>query len=499
MKLLYKKIDHGKIIIGLIIEEDDDLWHTYNLLSVNDEIEAFTTRKVHKDIGNNTFVTETKKLVLILNVTKIDFDSKNNSLRVSGKNVKPNDFVKLGQYHTFEICVNDKIKIIKKQWDSLFKEKLNECTNIKNTSKVCILLIDCGHANMYFLTENLCKHVFSVTKIIQKKNKQNYKQGKQTSSSSSHSNNNDLSLYKKSLNSFFKEILNNFVQTVHFEKMECFVLGGPGFFKTDFFNYIYNVSDIKHNNDILNIKNKFLFVKTSSAYKNCLNEIINDENIKKKILNTKVIAHVDILNKFYKYFEKNEEKVCYGDKEVRYASSQNAIESLLITEQILRNCDLSTRKAYVNIVQNVKNSGGKIFIFPDHHTSGEQLTSLTGIAAILKFPIYMNNQQDDQNDFSGDDDGSGGNGNGSGGNKNGSGGNGNGSGGNRTGNNKNGNNKNGNNKNGNNKNGNNKNGNNRTGYNNTRNDYSHKNVDKTNDNFQDNVKREGYSDYECFM
>ncbi|CRH02987.1 PelOta protein homologue, putative [Plasmodium relictum] len=374
MKLLYKKRDNNNMIISLLTEESDDLWYVYNLISINDEIEAFTSRKVHKDIGNNSYVTEIKKLVLILSITKIDFDSESNSLRVSGKNVKNNDYVKIGQYHTFDIGINEKIKIIKKNWDIIYNEKLEECTNIKMYSEVGILLIDCGCANMYLLTDSLYKSIFSINKIIHKKKEKN-----------------NNSLYKKSLENFFSAVLNNLYVNLNFEKIKCIVLGGPGFFKNDFFDFIYKKSEQKDNKEMLGIKHKFLIVKTSSIYKNSLNEILNDENMKKEILNMKAISHVNILNKFYKLFDKNEEKVCYGPKEVDYASNMNAIDSLLITDKTLRNCDLNRRKRYVQLLQNVKNTGGKVFIFSDNHTSGEQLNSLTGVAAILKFPIFYEN------------------------------------------------------------------------------------------------------------
>ncbi|CDU17074.1 uncharacterized protein PY17X_0622300 [Plasmodium yoelii] len=376
MKLLYKKAEHDGMVISLLTEEDDDLWNLYNLISINDLCEAYTSRKVHKELGNNSYATEIRKMVLVLNITKIDFDSINNNLRISGKNVKNNEFVKIGQYHTFDIGINEKIKIVKKNWDNVFKDKLEECTNIQNISEVGILLIDCGHANMYLMTDHLYKTVFNINKIIHKKK----------------SENNINSMYKKSLDNFFKEVLINLMKNMNYEKIKCIVLGGPGFFKTDFFDYIYNKSDMKNNKEILSIKNKFIIVKTSNIYKNSLNEIINDNNMKKMILNMKVVSHVDILNKFYKLFEQNEKKICYGDSEIEYATSLNAIESLLITDGKIRNCNADIRKKYVKIIEKVKKNG-KVFIFSDNHISGEQLNALTGIAAILKFPVNFENEK----------------------------------------------------------------------------------------------------------
>lgn len=45
------------------------------------------------------------------------------------------------------------------------------------------------------------------------------------------------------------------------------------------------------------------------------------------------------------------------------------------------------RKKYVNLVNSVKGSGGTVHIFSSMHASGEQLAQLTGVAAILRFPL----------------------------------------------------------------------------------------------------------------
>ncbi len=45
------------------------------------------------------------------------------------------------------------------------------------------------------------------------------------------------------------------------------------------------------------------------------------------------------------------------------------------------------RKKYANLVEEVQNGGGEAIIFSSMHASGEQLNQLTGIAAILRFPL----------------------------------------------------------------------------------------------------------------
>ncbi|KAL6133502.1 hypothetical protein ACLB2K_065737 [Fragaria x ananassa] len=49
--------------------------------------------------------------------------------------------------------------------------------------------------------------------------------------------------------------------------------------------------------------------------------------------------------------------------------------------------EIGTRYKYIGFVESVKKAGGKAFVFSSKHVSGEELANLTGIAAILRFPL----------------------------------------------------------------------------------------------------------------
>jgi len=52
-----------------------------------------------------------------------------------------------------------------------------------------------------------------------------------------------------------------------------------------------------------------------------------------------------------------------------------------------RASDVPTRKKYVEFVESVKENGGEVKLFSTLHVSGEQLSQLGGVAAILRFPL----------------------------------------------------------------------------------------------------------------
>lgn len=52
-----------------------------------------------------------------IKVEKVEFDAEQVSLRVNGVNVKENEFIKLGQYHTVEIEMQRPLKLEKGFYD----------------------------------------------------------------------------------------------------------------------------------------------------------------------------------------------------------------------------------------------------------------------------------------------------------------------------------------------------------------------------------------------
>ncbi|KAK7396619.1 hypothetical protein VNO78_17751 [Psophocarpus tetragonolobus] len=78
---------------------------------------------------------------------------------------------------------------------------------------------------------------------------------------------------------------------------------------------------------------------------------------------------------------------CYGPEEVERASEMRAIETLLITDDLYRNEEVETRQRYTSLVKSVKEGGGKALVYSTMHVSAPQLALLTGVAAILRFPL----------------------------------------------------------------------------------------------------------------
>jgi hypothetical protein len=81
--------------------------------------------------------------------------------------------------------------------------------------------------------------------------------------------------------------------------------------------------------------------------------------------------------------------VCYGYSQVLLADEYLLIHELLITDTLFKSSDLLTRQKYIKLIEEVKSHGGIVHVFSSMHTSGEQLNLLTGVAAILRAPLCV--------------------------------------------------------------------------------------------------------------
>ena len=103
------------------------------------------------------------------------------------------------------------------------------------------------------------------------------------------------------------------------------------------------------------------------------------------IKDTKAAQEVQVLKEFFNMLSNDPTRACYGPKHVEVAHERMAVQTLLITDDLFRNFEIATRKKYVDLVNSVKDSGGTAHIFSS--MSQGNLGQLTGVAAILRFPL----------------------------------------------------------------------------------------------------------------
>ena len=123
----FRKISakNGEGSVKLQAIEEEDIYHLYNLITIGDLLKGSTTRNVVTTSLSGTTHKDRKRIEITLCVEEVDFDMEQCTLRVKGRNMAENEFMKMGQYHTMTLEIGHPITIIKECWDAIFLERLD--------------------------------------------------------------------------------------------------------------------------------------------------------------------------------------------------------------------------------------------------------------------------------------------------------------------------------------------------------------------------------------
>jgi len=195
------------------------------------------------------------------------------------------------------------------------------------------------------------------------------------------------SSHDKAVIRFYEHVLEGILRHINFDVVKCVLIASPGFVKDQFHEYMFQQAVKLDNKLLLDNKSKFVLVHSSSGFKHSLKEVLQDPAIAARLSDTKAASEVKALEDFYVMLGNDPQRAFYGVNHVELALKQQAIETLLISDELFRAQEVATRQRYVQLVDGVRENGGTVRIFSSLHVSGEQLGQLSGVAAILRFPI----------------------------------------------------------------------------------------------------------------
>lgn len=370
MKIL-KQVINDKTSSGFIVvqaEEEDDMYHLYNLICVGDKVEATSMRNVvtegQSGSRKNRVVTK-----ITIQVENIDFDSEQCSLRLKGVNVKENEHLKLGQYHTLTLEMNRPCEIYKDRWDSMHLEMLTDLMEPTKGAELAMLVMQEGLANLYVVKAALTKNCAKVERILPKRRQQ----GNQA--------------YDTAVSKFFGDIYEAVKKHVNFDVIKVVLVGSPGFLNDDFMQYMQERAVREECTVLIKNRSKFIKAHTSCGHKRAVEELLGNPELTVQVGDVKAAGEARALQTFYAMLSADPDRACYGVEQVMRANDQLAVEELLITDSMYRAADFNVRNKYVQLIEAVKAGGGKVFQFSSLHCTGEQLNLYTGIAATLRFPL----------------------------------------------------------------------------------------------------------------
>ncbi|RWR74541.1 protein PELOTA 1 isoform X1 [Cinnamomum micranthum f. kanehirae] len=371
MKIVHRDlVPHGPGRVKLLPEESEDLWHLYNLIAKGDTVKSQTVRKVIKETDSGRRLDpERVRLSIEIKVEAVDYDQEGGLLRIRGVNIKENEYIKFGQYHTLEIEQQRPLFLSKDVWDSLALDVLKDACDPAASADLAVVLMQEGLAHIFLIGKSVTTTCSRIEASIPRKHGP------------------AIAGYEKSLNKFFERVLQAFLKHVDFKIVRCAVIASPGFTKDQFRSYLLLEAERRQLRPIIENKQHLILAHATSGYKHSLKEVLDTPSVLSLIKDTKAAQEVQALKAFFTTLSNDPARACYGPKHVEVAHESMAVQALLITDDLLRSSDVGTRKKYVNLVDSVKAGGGNVHIFSTMHPSGEQLAQLTGVAAILRFPM----------------------------------------------------------------------------------------------------------------
>ncbi|KAI8079940.1 pelota [Halteromyces radiatus] len=370
MKLISKSIDKDESgSVTLLPEELEDMWHVYNLIAKDDMIKATTIRRLQSESSTGSTSSQRIRLTLTITVETVDFDPQVGLLRINGRVSSENAHVKMGSYHTIDLELNRNFTLLKPKWDVIALERVEDACDVTKNAEVVAIVCQEGLANLCFLTQHMTVVKQRIEMPIPRKRK------------------GSVTNHEKGLTRFYDQIYQALIRTVDLSFIKAIILASPGFVKDQLYDYIFDQAVKTDNKALFENKYKFIQIHSSSGHKHALNEVMQDPAILARLADTKAAREVQALDAFYQMLNTDADRAFYGYDHVAKAHERGAIGTLLVTDELFRSADMDTRKKYVTLVEQVREAGGKVFVFSSLHVSGEQLNQLTGVAAILTFPL----------------------------------------------------------------------------------------------------------------
>ncbi|KAA1067536.1 Translation factor pelota [Puccinia graminis f. sp. tritici] len=411
MKQIRTQIEKNKSgFVTLKAENDEDMWHAYNLVTVGDEVRSIAVRKIVVETNSATGSKDSHrvKLNLTIEVKKVNYSgveipssgdgnekglsianqptgsssSGGASLHLSGQISKPNEHVKMGAFHTLDLEPEREFTIIKGPdgWDSVHVQRLADATDASKSAEVAAILADdTGRATVCLIGT----HTTLIKQRIEVPLSKNKKPG-QTAD--------------KTLDKFHKQIYDSILKHFNFSLLRMVIIASPGNTKDTVFEAILAQAIKANNKAIITSKSKFQRIYTPTIHLQSLNQILSTPEILNQLKDTKYSKEIQALNKFQKMLEEDVQRALYGEVHVDRAAERAAIGSLLISDSLFRNPDPEKRKKFIKLTESVQQFGGEVLVFSSMHSTGTRLNELTGVAAILTYPLDMDLIDQEENE-----------------------------------------------------------------------------------------------------
>jgi len=358
MKVLLKDLKHNRL--KLLVENIDDLWHLYNLISPGDKVTGKTSRTVKQENkGERPREARRKAVTLTIQVDKIAFDKVMNRLRVNGIIIElPEEIEAKGKHHSLNISEGHAITIEKNRWMNHHLKRIKIAQDV-DTIPIIIIAIDDQEAGITVLRRYGFDEQHFLSANLEGKLEPNKREESKKK-------------YFKSVSKDLNNIWRRYKSPI--------VIVGPGFIKNEFAGYLKE-HYVELPSNIESIKS------VSYGGLNGIYEALKVGILDHITKNIRVREETKIIEDLLKRLGRDRNDVTYGLEDVNKASNYCAIEKLIVSVRMLREANDEGRLQLENLMNNVESHGGNVILISDQHEAGSTLNGLGGIAAILRYSL----------------------------------------------------------------------------------------------------------------
>ena len=94
---------------------------------------------------------------------------------------------------------------------------------------------------------------------------------------------------------FFSQIAASINRHFNFEVLKAVLIASPGFLKDDFFSYLIKDATEQGNKQLLDNRQKFLLVHSSTGFKHALREVMQDPQVSQRLADVKAAGETRLV------------------------------------------------------------------------------------------------------------------------------------------------------------------------------------------------------------
>lgn len=196
------------------------------------------------------------------------------------------------------------------------------------------------------------------------------------------------SAYEKAIEKFYTNTIEALLESFDLKLLKAIILASPGQFREELYKRLMDLAVKDESKKFINEnKSKFIKVQVQSGQLGALEEVLKEPRISSVLEGTKTVIESKLLDTFHKLNKNSEGMTEFGWSQVLKAAKLGAVKNLLLSDSLFRSLDVKERKQYIELVEEVKDNGGSVQIFVTGTEKEVELSKLSGVAAILNFPI----------------------------------------------------------------------------------------------------------------